>query len=420
MPALPTPFEAYRLDLGRLGVDEDLSAADSMWLLVAHCLSRFADQPEAARLDLAERCAHALEQFAETAPAAVEEDGVKPLDEVSLGELSQMIDGLKRYGERAGQELLAKTVLEMSARMSGLGALTLATTLVGHARAAVHQVSERTRGLLLVEQARLTRLLGNLDESEVLYAQLHALGERSHDDVLLARAAIGRGVIARVRGNYPKARALFLEGLEISERAGSAELQRFAHQGVFVVAAMGDAWEEALRHGWLTLVLAAGDAAHEAEALVNLAHVSLGAGYPRAALHAILKAVPNAKDLRVLLPALGTAAVAAARCDERSLLDHIAGRVETVVSGSSLPFEGAEALLSLARAFDELGLQSRASAIRMRGRAIAEKHQFHELIHISEKDELTRATSPVEARELDQQTREVVSNLETLEYELVF
>ncbi|MGH7710394.1 MAG: tetratricopeptide repeat protein, partial [Gemmatimonadaceae bacterium] len=379
-------------------------------------MSRFADQPETARLDLAERCAQALEQFAATAQETVEEDGVKPLDDSSLGELARLIEGLQRYGERAGQEILAKVVLDMSTRMSSLGALTLAATLVGHAREGVREASEGTRGLLLVEQARLTRLLGNLDESEMLYAQLHAIGERAHDDVLLARAAIGRGVIARVRGNYPKARTLFLEGLDLSERAGSAELQRFAHQGVFVVAAVAEEWEEALRHGWLALVLGSGNPEHEAEALINLAHVSLGAGYPRAALHATLKALPNASDLRMQLPALGTAVVAAARCDERSILDHLAARLENALSGSSLPFEGAQALLSLARAFDEVGLRSRADAARERALRIAEEHEFHELVHKAQTDELTRTGVAVETRELDQQTREVVSNLETLEY----
>jgi len=417
MVALPTPFEAYRLDLSRVGSEDDFGAADSLWLLVAHCLSRFSEQPETARLDLAERSAQALEQFAASADEAVEQDGVKPLDEASLGDLQKLIDGLQRYADRAGQETIAKVVIDLSGRMTGAGALTLAYTMVGSAREALHDASARSRGLLLAEQGRIARLLGNLDDAEQLYAQVHGMGERVRDEVLLARAAIGRGVIARVRGNYPSARTFFTDALTLSEHAGNAELQRFAHQGLFVVAAMGEIWDEALRHGWLTLVLGAGNPQHEAEALINLAHVSLGAGFPRAGLHAILSAMPKAKDPRMVLPALGTAVLAAARCDERTLLDLLSARMENEIARASLPFEEADALLSLARAFGEIGLTSRAETTRLRARAMAEEHGFHELVHKTE--ELTHPVAAVEARELDEATREVVTNLETLEYEFV-
>ncbi len=418
MVALPTPFEAYQLDLGRLGVDDDLCAADSMWLLVAHCLSRFANQPETARLDLAGRCALALEQFAASAADADTEDS-KALDEPALGDLARLIEALQKYGERAGQELLAKTALDMSAQMSALGALTLAHTMVGHARQAALHIPERTRGLMISEQARLMRLLGNLDESVALYAQVHAMGERARDEVLLARAAIGRGVIARVRGNYPSAHSFFTDALNRSEKAGSAELQRLAHQGLFVVAAMCESWDDALRHGWLTLVLGAGNPAHEAEALINLAHVSWGAGFPRAALHAVLKAMSSTTDQRMLLPALGTAVLAAARCDERAMLECLAERMERTVEASNLPFEEADALISLSLAFAQLGLTSRAESARCRAREIAEERGFHELVHKAERTELTRPVILTETRELSKNTREVVAKLETLEYELM-
>lgn len=419
MVALPTPFEAYRLDLSRVGTEDDFGAADSLWLLVAHCLSRFSEQPETARLDLARRCAEALEQFAATAQEAVEEDGVKPLDDASLGDLSKLVDGLRRYADRAGQDALAKAVIGMSARITAAGALTLAYTMVGNAREAVLHLSERSRGLLLAEQARVARLLGQLDDAESLYGQLHGMGERSHDELLLARAAIGRGVVARVRGNYPKARAFFVDALALSERVGSAELQRLAHQGLTVAAAVAEEWDEALRHGWLTHVLGAGNAEQECEALINLAHISLGAGQARAALHAALRALPDARDDRTRLPALGTAVVAAARCSERSLLEAIATTVENTVQVSSLPYESARALLSLSQSFDQVGMATRADNVRARARAIAEAHEFHELMHVAESDEVTRRATALAASDLDEQSLEVVRNLESLEFELV-
>jgi hypothetical protein len=168
----------------------------------------------------------------------------------------------------------------------------------------------------------------------------------------------------------------------------------------------------------MTLVHAAGNSRFECEALVNLAHISLGAGYSRAALHAILKAMPNAADEHVRLPALGTAVVAAARCEEQSLVEHLATQLEGTAANSSTPYEAARALLSLSDALYEIGLTARGNTIRGRALAIAEKHHFNELIHVAEQE----VARPVvnETRELHYEGREVVSKLEALEYELVF
>ncbi|MGQ0537482.1 MAG: tetratricopeptide repeat protein, partial [Gemmatimonadaceae bacterium] len=392
---------------------------DSFWLLVAHCLSRFEDQPEAARVELAERCAYALEQFKESAPEAVAEDGVTPLDEVTLSELDRLVAGLKRYSVRSGQEQIASVVLDMSGRMVTLGALTLAFATVGSTREAVRAVSARTSGLMLAEQGRIQRLLGNLDEAEALYGQVRAMAERTPDALLRGRAAIGRGVIARVRGNYPKAREFFSEALEVGEAAGIAEVQRLAHHGLMIAAATGGDFDDALRHGWLAFVNAAGSPKDEGEALQNLAQVSLDAGYPRAALQSILKAMPNDDNLRVLLPGLATAAVAAGRCGELALLDTITARVERLVAASKLPFENASALISVARAQSEVGHRAPAQALRARAKAILAERNYHELEHRIESDELT-ASVTVQPRNLDRDAREVVRSLEQLEAAVVF
>ncbi len=418
MVALPTPFEAYRLDLSRVGSEDDFGAADSLWLLVAHCLSRFSEQPETARLDLAERSAQALEQFAASADEAVEQDGVKPLDEASLGDLQKLIDGLQRYADRAGQETIAKVVIDLSGRMTGAGALTLAYTMVGSAREALHDASARSRGLLLAEQGRIARLLGNLDDAEQLYAQVHGIGERTGDQLLLGRAAIGRGNTSRLRGNYPKAREFFNDALSISEAAGIAEIQRLAHQGLTIILGEARDYDGALYHGWLTFVQANGRQKDESEALVNLANISVLAGQPRAALHAILKSIPNLADGRILLPALGIGALAAARCGEVSMVEPLTEKMERAVAESSLPYENANALLTLSQAFAELGRDNRAFMTRERARAIAEEHGFHELAHAAEQNEITR--HPVEApREWSDSTREVLANLEGLECALL-
>lgn len=418
MVALPTAFEAYRLDLSRVGSEDDFGSADSLWLLVAHCLSRFAEQPETARLDLAERSAQALEQFAASAKEAETQDGVRPLDEASLGDLQKLIDGLHQYGQRSGQEAVAKAVIDLSGRITATGALMLAYTLVGSARTALRDASARSCGLLLAEQGRIARMLGNLDDAEQLYAQVHGVGERTGDKLLLGRAAIGRGNTSRLRGNYPKAREFFTDALAISEAGGIAEIQRLAHQGLTIILGEARDYDGALYHGWLTFVQASGRQKEESEALVNLANISVLAGQPRAALHAVLKSIPNLTDGRILLPALGIGALAAARCGEVSMVEPLTEKIERAVADSCLPYENANALLTLSQAFAEIGRENRAFTTRERALAIAEEHGYHELAHAAEQNELTR--HPIEApREWSDSTREVLANLEGLECALV-
>jgi tetratricopeptide (TPR) repeat protein len=419
MVALPTPFEAYQLDLGRLGVDDDLCAADSMWLLVAHCLSRFANQPETARLDLAGRCAMALQQFAASATDGDGDDS-HPLDETALGDLGRLIEALQKYGERSGQEMLARAVLDMSARMSALGALTLAYTLVGSTREAVRGGTTRMTGLLLAEQARITRLLGQLDEAEGMYAAVRGLAERSGDLELEARSSLGSGVVAQRRGNYPKARECFERGLSAATRLGHRNLEAIAHQGLTITALGAQDYDGALRHGWETLNRVAGDSAREAEAFVNLANASMAAGYPRAALHALLRSLHHSKEHRVVVTALGNAALAAAQCGEVGMVEMLGARLERTMAESELPYENAYASYDYSKALDMIGQSVRADSFRDRVRAIAQERNFFELLHCLETDEPTRRTvPPLQRCELEETTQSVVRELETMECELL-
>ncbi|HJU73716.1 MAG TPA: tetratricopeptide repeat protein, partial [Gemmatimonadaceae bacterium] len=334
--------------------------------------------------------------------------------------LSQLIEGLRRYRERAGHELLAKTVLEMSMRMSALGALTLAYTLVGSAREAIENISDRTRGLLLAEQARVTRLLGQLDDAEAMYAMVRGIAERSGDRELEARSALGAGVVAQRRGNYPKARECFERGLACAAAEGQRDLEAIAHQGLTITALAKQDYDLALQHGWETLRRVTGNPGRESEALVNLANASMEAGYPRAALHALLKCLRYAREHRVILPALANATLAAARCGEVGMLEMLGSRLERAMVESKLPYENAYAAYDLARAYEAVGQNVRALTLRTRAKAIAQERDFFELIHCLEADELTRRTEPaVEPRELEEASQYVVRELETMECELL-
>jgi hypothetical protein len=87
-----------------------------------------------------------------------------------------------------------------------------------------------------------------------------------------------------------------------------------------------------------------------AEMLVNLGEVGRQAGEHRAAIGACLRALDLTSTPRIRLPALGTAARAAAQVGEHRLLAALEHDLERTVSRSGQPFEDARALLEFSEA----------------------------------------------------------------------
>ena len=67
-----------------------------------------------------------------------------------------------------------------------------------------------------------------------LYEMAGRIGGAFHIADLQVRADLGRGVVARMRGNYPEARARFRRALRRAERAGLRALTGIAHHGLMV------------------------------------------------------------------------------------------------------------------------------------------------------------------------------------------
>jgi tetratricopeptide (TPR) repeat protein len=307
MLALETPLDAYRSDLARNRHGADFGGADTVWLLAAHCLSRLSRAAIEDRELIADQCASALRDFLD--PHGI---GVTALDQHERS-LELVVDGFGSIMERSGADALARGIRGMATRMAESGALSTAYTTLAHAREVVVCACDRERGLLAADQAYIARLLGDLETAEELYQVASAIGERSTDFSLLARACIGRGVISRVRGNYPRARVFFERALELAETAKSNDLILLAHQGLTICFAIGKDFDRALQHGWSTFEYSRGDATREAESLSNLAQLCLDAGFPRAALQGFAAVLGRSDALRLCLGMLGGAAVAAAR-----------------------------------------------------------------------------------------------------------
>lgn len=406
-----SPLEAYRSDLDREHRRSEFGNADTVWLLLAHCLGRLAKAGEPVRDQLALQSANALRDLADSIGDSEESDPAHVRD------LQMMIAGLSAIETRAGADLVSRACRGFAARMVESGALFVAFSALGFARTVAADATDRERGLLAADQARIARQLGELDSADELYRVASAIGERSSDSELLSRSSLGRGVIARIRGNYPRSRAFFQHGLSLAISANSRELEFYAHQGLTIVTCVTGDSDGSIRHGWDAFRLAVGDVTREAETLVNLSQLCLEYGYPRAALRGFISALARTNLLRIRLSALGGAALAAGRLEERPLVARIAREVAETTEGSALPYENAQALYHLSAAHLALGDEVGAERVRQEVQKIASARGYHELLHQVERDELARTARMTEPRELASTSRSVVSALEAFEPE---
>lgn len=401
------PLDAYRTDLARDRNREDFGGADTVWLLTAHCLSRLV---RATALDLpalGNQCAGALRDFSE--PPA---DDTPPTPESEIADLLLIVEGLQNLRDPVRGDGLSRGIRGMIRRMADHGALSMAYTTVALTRRLTFELSDRERGLLAAEQAMVARLLGDLDVAEELYRASESIGERASDLGLLARVYIGRGVLDRVRGNYPRSRIFFERALELSETVRDRELVRLANQGLTICHAMHGKHGRALEHGWATLQLADGDAGREAEALTNLAQICLMAGCPAAALRGYAAVLERATSPRVVLSALGGAALAAAQSGDRESLARAAAAIEERTRDQTFPYENAQALYHLAIASETIGDGRQCEDYLARTRQVAKARGFFELLHKTERSEVTKAaTRPAASAHLTPSSETVVAEL---------
>lgn len=199
--------------------------------------------------------------------------------------------------------------------------------------------------------------------------------------------------------------------------AGATELLFYAHQGLTIVECVASHYDQALRHGWAAFVLSKGDATREAESLANLAQVCLEAGYPRAALQALLSTLSRTSVLRIRLGSLGGAALAAGRCGDREVLRRLSGEILATVERSALPYENADTLRHLALAYTAIGDDLSAERHRRAALGIAEAKGYHELRLSCDRPEVSRTSKAPRTRPLAAESFDLVSGLSTFEPE---
>lgn len=351
MSAHLPPVEAYRRDLARLRRTTSFGDEDDGWLLLAHVVRQRAASGAPADVAPPEEDAGALRRLAALVATAPEVDGA-----------------------------IVARLSAAALRMESAGALLLAASMLASIERLLDDALVLERGRVIAQWARVERMLGETDVAADLYERARRSGRRHELPELLARADLGLGVLARMRGNYPEARRRFRRGLAVAERAGLVELTGIAHQSLMIAAAVARDFDTALAHGWSALAHAT-DANHEAVVLLNLAQLCLDTGHDAAALRGFLAAAERTERETTRVGAWAGAAVAAARTGDRSLLEACAARVEQALLGDMAPYERAQRLLVLSDAWRASRDAAAERSARERGLAVARRYGLSELVH---------------------------------------
>ena len=381
MAGFRSPLDAYREDLSRAQGRKRLASDDEFWIILATGLRRLAQAPARSRPAAARRLSSALVTFARDFAGrrgASSVDGVGTQDSASRP--LAIAEALAQLSDPGSASALITEVRGVAADAEEAGAVILAREILTDVRQVTTHARALERGLVLLQLGRISRTLGDLDGALDLLRAAGDLGRADGVPELLAREAAGEAVVARTRGNYPAARALFERALEGGSAIGLADVVGLSHHGLMIVTAEAGEFDTALRHGWRALSAASTQHAREAEMVANLAELCVRAGYDAAALGGFAAALARTSAPRIRLPALAGVAEAAARLGDSERMETAARAIEAEAS-QVFPYESASAWLSVARARRLLGDSSAADEAAERAAVIARAHGFFEVTH---------------------------------------
>jgi len=411
MAGFRSPLDAYREDLSRANDRTRFGPGDEFWILLATGLRRVATDHVTTRAAAARRLANILVTFAREITKAPESADTAPAsDEMGPAALAVRVNdvaaALARFPEPEDAAILVRHVRATAADAEEAGAVELAREILTDLRDLSSHAPPLDQGMILMQLARIARSVGALDTAQDLLRAVGNLGRATGTRELEVREAVGEAVLVHTRGNIPASRQLFEKALAGATALELQEVVGLAHHGLMLVASQVGDLDAAIHHGWLAVSAARTEGSREAEALNNLAHLCMQAGYAEAALGGFVTALGLTAAPRIRIPAWAGVASAAGRLGDarrvRLAVDAI-GRE----ASDAFPFETSSALLSVARAERAIGNSAAGDAAAKKAAAIAHAHGFFEIAHYLHQDEQVAPTPLAEAG------LEVVRSLET-------
>jgi hypothetical protein len=295
----------------------------------------------------------------------------------------------------ADDTVLAPRVRLLCEEIEDAGAVHFADAVLSAYLASRDDISDLERGRCSALRARLAWKRGEQELAAEHYERVSEQADRIDSDELAARAAIGRAILARLRGNLPASRQHSATAVQLAEGCGFTRLAGLGHQMLMIAAIKAGETDAALSYAWRAYAGVEGDAEAEGERLVDLGQLFYDSGHPAVAAAAFAAALQRPLPDRILLPALGGAALAAARGHDDLRLKRCAERALRLGRASALPYAAAASWLEGAA-------------------TLASEHAFHELAYRADRLRAARSDEPAPARELSQESWEIAHAVQAL------
>jgi tetratricopeptide (TPR) repeat protein len=207
------------------------------------------------------------------------------------------------------------------------------------------------------------------------------LARRLQSPELRIRAWIGHGALAQMRGNYPQQMRYSRRAAHLADRVGLRLLSRVAHTGLMITAGAQHRFDEAFVHGRLAYQHSVGNPVSEGEVLQNIGHLLLQAGHITLAERAFASVLCRRLPPRIILPALGSLAIAAAIRGDASRVRWVYAELERLAeSRITPPYDLANALLETASALSRLQHYAELEHALEAAVRLAKSRGYHEII----------------------------------------
>jgi hypothetical protein len=354
-------LEAYSLDIAHRRSDESFTPHDGEWITVGSLLTHARKAPPSQRVRL---LAQARKTIRNLLGRALWARG-SPLDAASPS------DG----------HILGPRVRLLGEQIEDAGAIHLADALVGAYLLSGDEIDALERGRIAALRGRFAWKRGDHVTAFERYRRVRAIARRIGSAELDVRADVGFAVVARLRGNYPASRRAAGRAVRLGEMYGLTRLAALGHQSLMIAAAVAGDLNTALHHSWLAYGDVRGDVVDEAAHLVDTAQLFFEAGHVELAAAGFAAVLERAIPDRVRLPALGGAALAAARHGDVSTVRRMADAVRGALNDDLLPYASVVGRLDIAEALETIGRHDAAEPFRHEAETVASAHDYHELVY---------------------------------------